>query len=240
MRLKQHLLLRLRPVSRSHRAARTWTCAPPLAPPGGAPPSMRSGRAPSPAQAVLLEGVQDRLDLLVGGLVVRCPGDHAGGVPVLEVERVGHRGHLISGVTAQHLDALARLPGRVPLPDEVAGRVARRAGSAGARNLMMHRRSLALEARASATERPLDGDQVGDHLDGLDGRLVGVRPPSDLVEVVPDARRLPWCARARPRPPGRSMSACGPWPRGSAPTAGRLRLRPWPASRRVRPPTRGR
>ena len=38
----------------------------------------------------LLEGVQDRLDLPVGGLVVRCPSDHAGGVPVLERQRVGH------------------------------------------------------------------------------------------------------------------------------------------------------
>ena len=49
----------------------------------------------------LLEGVQDRLDVLVGGLVVGGPGDHAGGVPVLEVERVGHRGHHV-GVPARN------------------------------------------------------------------------------------------------------------------------------------------
>ena len=75
----------------------------------------------------LLELVEDRLDLLVGGVVLRCPGDHAGGVPVLEVERVGDGGHHVR-VPAQHLDALAQLPDGVPLPEEVAGRLAGRAG----------------------------------------------------------------------------------------------------------------
>ena len=46
---------------------------------------------------------------------------------MLEVERVGHRGHHVR-VPAQHLDALTRLPGRVPLPEEVASRLAGRAG----------------------------------------------------------------------------------------------------------------
>ena len=68
--------------------------------------------------------------MLIGGLIVRCPGDHAGGVPVLEVERVGHRGHHVR-VPPQHLDALAQLAGRVPLPEETVGRLARRAGPAG-------------------------------------------------------------------------------------------------------------
>ena len=39
-------------------------------------------------------------------------------------------------------------------------------------------------------ERPVDGDQVGDHLDGLDGLLVCIRPASDLVEVVAEARQF--------------------------------------------------
>ena len=39
-------------------------------------------------------------------------------------------------------------------------------------------------------ERPIDGDQVGDHLDGLDGLLVCICPPSDLVEVVAKARQF--------------------------------------------------
>ena len=90
-----------------------------------------------PGPGRLLEGVQDRLDLPVGGLVVRCPCDHAGRVPVLEVERVGHRSHYVR-VPPQHLDALARLPGRVPLPEEVVGRVPRRAGPAGEK-LNVHR-----------------------------------------------------------------------------------------------------
>ena len=40
-------------------------------------------------------------------------------------------------------------------------------------------------------ERPLDGDQAGDDLDGLRRALVGIRPAGDLVEVVPDAGDLP-------------------------------------------------
>ncbi|MDE0260093.1 MAG: hypothetical protein OXR82_17120, partial [Gammaproteobacteria bacterium] len=63
----------------------------------------------------LLELVEDGFDLLVGGAVVRRPCDHAGRVPVLEVERVSDRGHHLR-VAPQHLDALARLPGRVLLP----------------------------------------------------------------------------------------------------------------------------
>ena len=98
-------------------------------------PGVSVGLQPRPGR--FLEGVQDRLDVLVGGLVVRRPGDHAGGVPVLEVERVGHCGHHVR-VPPQHLDALARLPGRVPLPEEVASRVARRAGPAG-QELNVHR-----------------------------------------------------------------------------------------------------
>ena len=39
-------------------------------------------------------------------------------------------------------------------------------------------------------ERPLDGDQVGDDLDGLSCRGVGVGPTGDLVEVVADALDL--------------------------------------------------
>ena len=56
--------------------------------------------------------------------------------------------------------------------------------------------------------RPLDGDQVGDDLNSLGRRLVGVGPAGDLVGVVADARRSAGCARAPPRPPGRSTSVC--------------------------------
>jgi len=76
----------------------------------------------------LLEGVHDRLDLLVGRLVLRCPRDHAGGVLVLEGKRIGHGGHLV-GISPEHLDAFARLPGRVKLAEEVLGRLAGRSGS---------------------------------------------------------------------------------------------------------------
>ena len=59
--------------------------------------------------------------------------------------------------------------------------------------------------------RPLDGDQTGDDLDGLSRPLVDIRPPGDLVEIVPDAgdlagaldlgRRGGPCPRARHGPP---------------------------------------
>ena len=82
-------------------------------------PCVAVGFQPRPSR--LLELVEDGFDLLVGGMVVRCPGDHAGRVLVLEAERVGHRGDHV-GVAPQHLDALARLPGCVLLPEEVLGR----------------------------------------------------------------------------------------------------------------------
>ena len=81
-----------------------------------------------PGPGRLLEGVHNRLDLLVGRLVLRRPRDHAGRVPVLEGKRIGHGGHL-AGIAPQHLDAFARLPGRVNLPEEVLGRLAGRSGS---------------------------------------------------------------------------------------------------------------
>ena len=95
----------------------------------------------------LLEGVQDRLDLLVGGSVLRGPSDHAGGVPVLERQRVGDGGHHVR-VPAQHLDTLAWLPGRVPLPEEVLGRRPRRAGPAR-EELNQHRRPGSRSERGS-------------------------------------------------------------------------------------------
>ena len=38
-------------------------------------------------------------------------------------------------------------------------------------------------------ERPLDGDQVGDDLDGLGVRFEGIGPAGDLVQVRPDPRQ---------------------------------------------------
>ena len=86
----------------------------------------------------LLELVEDGFDLFVGGLVVRRPGDHAGRVPVLELKRIGDRGHHV-GVAPQDFDSLARLPGRVLLPEEVLGRGPRRPGPVREK-LNVHRR----------------------------------------------------------------------------------------------------
>ncbi len=107
-------------------------------------PGVAVGFEPGPGR--VLEGVQDRADLFVGRLVLRRPRDHAGGVPVLELQRVGHGGHFVR-IPAQDLDAFARLPGRVPLPEEVVGRVPRRSGPAG-QELNEHRRPCFQEGTA--------------------------------------------------------------------------------------------
>ena len=99
-------------------------------------PCVAVGLQPRPGS--LLELVEDALDLLVGGMVVGRPRDHAGRVPVLELQRVGQCGYVVR-ITAQHLDAFARLPGRVQLPEEVLGGVPRRSGPAGEK-LNQHRR----------------------------------------------------------------------------------------------------
>ena len=75
------------------------------------------------------------------------------------------------------------------------------------------------------SDRPFDGDQVGDDLDGLGRFGVRVRPPRDLVQVVADAGDL---HGALPRDGDRPRG-----PRGSAPSsaaAGRT------ATRRATPP----
>ena len=49
---------------------------------------------------------------------------------MLELQRVGDGGDHV-GIAAANLDALARLPGRVPLAEEIVSRSLRRAGAAG-------------------------------------------------------------------------------------------------------------
>jgi len=90
-------------------------------------PCVAVGFEPGPCR--LLEGVQHRFDLFVGRLVLGGPRDHAGGVPVLEPQSVRHRRHPVR-IAPKDLDAFARLPGRVPLSEEVFGRRPRRSGSA--------------------------------------------------------------------------------------------------------------
>ena len=88
-------------------------------------PCVAVGFEPGPGR--VLESVQNRADLFVGRLVLRRPRDHAGGVPVLELQRVGYGGHFVR-ISAQDLDAFARLPARVPFPEEVLRRGPRRSG----------------------------------------------------------------------------------------------------------------
>ena len=86
----------------------------------------------------LLELVENRVDLRVGRPVLRRPRDHDRAVLVLELQRVGDGGHHL-GVSAEHLDALALTAHRVALADEIAGRLAGRAGAAP-EALNVHRR----------------------------------------------------------------------------------------------------
>ena len=69
----------------------------------------------------LLELVDDRFDLRVGRPVLRRPGDYDRRVLVLELQRVGDGGHHVR-IPAKDFDALALVPGRVPLTDEIVGR----------------------------------------------------------------------------------------------------------------------
>ena len=78
----------------------------------------------------LLELVEDGFDLRVGRPVVRGPRDDGRPVLVLERQRIGDGRHLFR-IAAKHLDAGARLPGRVPFAEQVVDRRAGRARAAG-------------------------------------------------------------------------------------------------------------
>ena len=78
----------------------------------------------------LLELVEHGLDLRVGRPILRRPRDHAGGVLVLELQRVGDSGHAF-GIAAANLNAVAGLAGGVPLAEQVVDRRPGRAGPAG-------------------------------------------------------------------------------------------------------------
>ena len=73
----------------------------------------------------VLELVQHPVDLRVARLVLRRPGDHARRVLLLELERVGHRRHLLR-IAAQHRHVVPLLALAVRLPREVPGRGSRR------------------------------------------------------------------------------------------------------------------
>ena len=87
-------------------------------------PRVAVGLEPGPGDC--LELVQRLLDLRLGRLVLRRPGDHAAGVLVLEVQRVGHCRDLLQ-VAAQDLDLLPPLAVVVQLASQVLGRRGRAA-----------------------------------------------------------------------------------------------------------------
>ena len=86
----------------------------------------------------LLELVEHGVDLRVGRPVLGRPRDHDRAVLVLELQRVGDGGHHLR-VAAEHLDALALVPQRVALADQIVSRLAGRAGAAP-EALNVHRR----------------------------------------------------------------------------------------------------
>ena len=83
-----------------------------------------------PRPGGLLELVEDGFDLRVGRPVLGRPGDHGRTVLVLERQGVGDGRHLFR-IAAKHLNAGARLPGGVPLSEQVVDRRAGRARAAG-------------------------------------------------------------------------------------------------------------
>ena len=89
-------------------------------------PRVAVGLEPRPGR--VLELVEDGVDLRIGRLVFRRPGDHARGVLVLELQRVGDGRHHLR-IPAEDVDAFTQLPGRVPLAEEVIDRRLGRSGS---------------------------------------------------------------------------------------------------------------
>ena len=112
-----------------------------------------------PRPGCLLELVEHGFDLLVGGGVTGRPGDHARGVLVIELQRVGHRSHLV-GIPPEHLDAFARLSGSVPLAEEVVGRSRSGAGPAG-QELNVHLESDGIHGGSSRFITACNGNQLG-------------------------------------------------------------------------------
>ena len=165
-----------------------------------------------PRPGRLLEGVHNRLDLLVGRLVLRRPRDHAGRVPVLEGKRIGHGGHLV-GISPEHLDAFARLPGRVKLAEQVLGRLAGRSGS----------------VRQELKVHPGPGLSAGSK--ALSARLMAIRWPitstASTASLWAFAQRAIWLrlfpTRATCRVRSRSTSACATVQVCVRPTARRTR-----------------
>ena len=82
-------------------------------------PGVAVRRHPRPSE--LFKLVNRSLDLLVGGLVLRSPGNHPRRVLVLEIKGVGNIGDLL-GIAPQHLNVLPLLPLPVHRLGEVVGR----------------------------------------------------------------------------------------------------------------------
>ena len=115
-----------------------------------------------------LELVHHSADLRIARFVLRCPGDDARRVLVLELKRVGHVGHLVR-IAPQHFDffrVLLRVPvlilvlilfgGEVSLAGEVVRRRRCRPGSASEK-LDHHRGSPSTVKVSRTLEKPVRG-----------------------------------------------------------------------------------
>ena len=73
-----------------------------------------------PGPGGLLELVEHPVDVVVAWPVLRGPGDHARRVLVVELQRVGHRGHVVR-IAAQHRHVVPDLALAVQLARQVVG-----------------------------------------------------------------------------------------------------------------------
>ena len=182
-------MLRLRPVSRSHREVRTctWTLHRPAR--GAGPPSTRSGPAPVPPRPVFSNSSRTAPICASLGRSSESPRDHDRPCACARTPAGRRRRQRGRGSPAGSRSPGRTRPGRVAFADEIVGGRPGRAGAVTeAPNVHRGPRRQAGPRRA-ATARPTLNRSINLG-PPRPGGGVGVRPARELVEVVADARDL--------------------------------------------------
>ena len=141
-----------------------------------------------PGPGGLLELVEHPVDVLVAWPILRGPGDHARRVLVVELQRVGHRGHGVR-IAAQDRHVVPDLALAVQLAREVVGRGLGRARPV--RELDRLRREKAVNVSAwvrRLVRKALDDEFPDEELDEAPAHEPPAEPADDLV---PDPQTPP-------------------------------------------------